>query len=59
MVGAHFNHRHFLLRRIDRQDRERHTDVVVEVPARGVGIILHRKHLRDELLGRRFAVGAG
>ncbi|MNY52805.1 hypothetical protein D3C86_1885110 [compost metagenome] len=59
VVGTHFNHRHFLLCRIDRQDRERHAYVVVEVPACGVGVIFHRKHLRDQLLGCRFAIGAG
>ena len=44
---------------IDVQDRQRHSDVIVQIALRGRDVVLHGQHSRDQFLGGGLAVGSG
>ena len=58
MVSSHLNHSKLSFR-INVQDRQRHSDVVVQIALRGGDIVLHRQHSRDQFLGRCLAICPG
>ena len=58
MAGSHLNNRNLSLG-IDVQDRQRHSDVIVQVALCGRDFVLYRQHSRDQFLGRGLAVGPG
>ena len=58
MVRAHFHDGDFRVR-ADAEDRQRHADIVVQVPFRGRDPEMRGQDLADKLLGGRLAIRAG
>ena len=58
VVGTHFNHNEFWMGRGIEQG-QRHADVVVEVPCRGMNLERCGQDISDEFLGGGFAIAAG